>query len=238
MMMCAVVSAFAAMAFFCLWRRALIGKRLADVGVKTITVAIVEDHKVIADGLERLAHESGLVRVVGKAHTVVACWRMLVQESHPDVLILGIALPDGNGLDLCSEIKRKYPQLKIVLLTAYRAPAVIGRALDAGVDGYVFKNAGWEELLAGIRVAASGQRFLCEEVNALVNDSKSVSLQLTRREMELLHLIADGLTLPEQANKMCLGINTIRSYRKTLNYKLDAHNTAQLLQNARAMTLI
>jgi DNA-binding NarL/FixJ family response regulator len=154
------------------------------------------------------------------------------------VLLLDISMPDGNGIDLCPRIKATYPQLNVLMLTSYGELATITRALDAGADGYVLKNSEPEELLEGIRTVASGERFLCEEVNVTLKKNESNPMELTRREMELLRLIAAGLTLPQLADKMCLGINTIRGYRQKLNIKLGAHNTVQLLQNAKALNLV
>ncbi|MCL1938630.1 MAG: response regulator transcription factor [Candidatus Azobacteroides sp.] len=202
-----------------------------------INVAVVDDHKIITDGLERLINESGIACVIGKAYSIVGCWNLL-ESNQPDVLLLDISMPDGSGIDLCPKIKKKYPQLKILMLTSYGELTTIARALDAGADGYVLKNSEPEELLEGIRTVACGGRFLCEEVNVTLRKSGNNLLELTRREMELLQLISAGYTLPEQADKMCLGYHTVRGYRQKLNVKLGAHNTVQLLQNAKALKLI
>ncbi|MDR1980700.1 MAG: response regulator transcription factor [Tannerellaceae bacterium] len=202
-----------------------------------IHVAVVDDHKIIADGLERLINESGIACVIGRAYSVAGCWELLKGEQ-PEVLLLDISMPDGNGIDLCPKIKKRYPQVKVLMVTSYGELATITRTLDAGADGYILKNSEPEELLEGIRTVVSGKRFLCEEVHATLKNNESGPIELTRREMELLQLIADGYTLPEQINKMCLGYHTIRSYRQKLNIKLDAHNTVQLLQNAKALKLV
>jgi len=139
---------------------------------------------------------------------------------------------------LCIKIKEKYLQVKILILTSYGELSTIARALDAGADGYIVKNSMPEELLEGICTVASGKRFLCEEVNMTLQKNENNILELTRREMELLQLIVAGYTLPEQADKMCLGYHTVRSYRQKLNIKLGAHNTVQLVQNAKALNLI
>ncbi|MDR0429985.1 MAG: response regulator transcription factor [Tannerellaceae bacterium] len=202
-----------------------------------IAVAIVDDHKVIADGLERLINESGTACVIGKAYSVAGCLKLL-KDRRPDILLLDISMPDGSGIDLCLEIKAKYPQVKVLMLTSYSELATITRALDAGANGYVLKNSEPEELLEGICTVASGERFLCEEANMTLQKNENSPMELTRREIELLQLIAEGYTLPQLADKMYLGINTIRSYRQKLNIKLNAHNTVQLLQNARALKLV
>jgi DNA-binding NarL/FixJ family response regulator len=126
----------------------------------------------------------------------------------------------------------------MLMLTSYGELTTITRALDAGADGYVLKNSLLEELLEGIRVVASGKRFLCEEVDVTLQSNENNLLELTRRELELLQLIVAGYTIPELAEKMCLGYHTIRSYRQRLNIKLGARNTAQLVQNAKALNLV
>ena len=202
-----------------------------------INVAIVDDHKIIVDGLVHLIDESEIARVIGKAYSAAGCWEMLENEQ-PDVLMLDIGLPDDNGINLCTMIKEKYPQVKVLMLTSYGELATITGALDAGADGYVLKSSMPDELLEGIRTVASGKRFLCDEATVALQTKEHNQLELTRREMELLQLIVAGYTLPEQVDKMCLGYHTVRSYRQKLNIKLDAHNTAQLVQNARALNLV
>jgi DNA-binding NarL/FixJ family response regulator len=124
------------------------------------------------------------------------------------------------------------------MLTSYSEFVTITRALDAGADGYVLKNAEMDELIEGIRTVAFGKHFLCEDVDLQLKKNESNPIELTRREIELLQLIAEGLTLSQLADKMCLGINTIRDYRQKLNIKLDAHNSIQLLRNAKALKLM
>jgi len=202
-----------------------------------ITILIVDDHKIIADGLERLMNETEAVRVTGKAYSAAGCWELL-KGGQPDVLLLDISMPDGSGIELCPKIKKKYPYVKVLMLTNYGELATISRALDAGADGYVLKSSDPEELVKGIRTVALGERFLCEDVNAALQNNTLSPIELTRREMELLQLIAEGYTLHELAGKMCLGTNTIRGYRQKLNIKLGAHNTVQLLQKAKALNLV
>jgi DNA-binding NarL/FixJ family response regulator len=202
-----------------------------------IDVAIVDDHKVITDGLERLINESETARVTGKAYSVAGC-RELLKDRQPEVLLLDISMPDGNGIDLCPKIKATCPQIKVLMLTSYGELATITRALDAGANGYVLKNSELEELLEGICTVAAGERFLCGEANMTLQKNENSPIELTRRETELLQLIAEGYTLPQLSDKMYLGINTIRSYRQKLNIKLNAHNTVQLLQNAEALRLV
>ena len=202
-----------------------------------LRVAIVDDHKIVVDGIEGIINQSNEAMVISKAYSVKEC-RQMLSAVQPDVLMLDIGLPDGSGIELCSKIKERYPQIKILMLTSYGELPTISRALEAGADGYLLKNSMPEELLMGINMVASGERFLCEEVSIILQNKENSMLELTRREMELLQLIAAGYTLPEQADKMCLGYHTVRSYRQKLNVKLGAHNTAQLVHNAKALKLL
>jgi len=201
-----------------------------------IRVAIVDDHQIVIDGLEKNLVESGIACLAGYAHNVAGCWGML-KASAPDVLMLDINLPDGNGVDLCPQIKAKYPSVKILMLTNYDEYSVISHVLSNGASGYILKNSMPEEIIEGIRMVASGKRFLSEDADILLKRGSVNQIELTRRERELLKLISEGKTSAEIADKMCLGYETIRSYRKNLHLKLNAHNTAELTKIAINMKL-
>jgi DNA-binding NarL/FixJ family response regulator len=118
------------------------------------------------------------------------------------------------------------------MLTSYGELATVACALDAGADGYVLKNSMPEEINEGIRVVAGGGRFLCEEVDLMLKTQEDNPFELTRREYNLLRLIVEGCTNAEIADRLNLGYETIKSYRKNLYTKLEAHNTKQLIQKA------
>jgi len=202
-----------------------------------INVAIVDDHQIVIDGLEKIITESGIARLTGKSYNVAGCWKML-NTRLPDVLMLDVGLPDGSGMDLCPLIKIKYPEVNILMLTSYAEYAVISHVLNNGASGYILKNAMPEEIIEGIGTVASGKRFLCEEVDILLKKGEKKKIELTRREYELLRLITEGYTSTEIADRMYLGYETIRSYRKNLHLKLGAHNTAELTKIALDLKLL
>jgi len=202
-----------------------------------IQVQIVDDHKMFVEGIERIINGSGVAEVTGKAHSARECWQML-SFGQADVLLLDIHLLDGNGVDLCSEILTRYPGLKILALTSFSEYAVVNRMLAAGALGYVLKNAMAEEILQGVEVVATGEKFICEEVNLLLKKQTGNAIVLTGRERELLRLICEGYINTEIAEKMCLGVETINSYRKNLLFKLQARNTAVLVKMAIEQRLI
>lgn len=205
--------------------------------VPLIHVAIVDDHQIIIDGLEKIITDSGIALLSGKSYNVAGCWKML-SVLQPDVLMLDVGLPDGSGIDLCPHIKAKYPRVNILMLTAYAEYTIISHVLNNGASGYILKNAMPEEIVEGIRTAASGKQFLCEEVDRVLKRGNKNKIELTRRECELLRLITNGYTSAEIADKMFLSYETIRSYRKNLYLKLDTHNSAELTKIALDMKLV
>jgi DNA-binding NarL/FixJ family response regulator len=202
-----------------------------------IRVAIVDDHQIVIDGLEKIISKSGVALLTDKAYNLAGCWKML-NTQQPDVLMLDVGLPDGSGMDLCPQIKARYPAVNILMLTNYAEYSVISHVLNNGASGYILKNAMPEEIIEGICTVVSGKRFLSEDVDLLMKKGEKNKIDLTRRERELLRLISEGYTSIEIADKMCLGYETIRSYRKNLHLKLGAHNTAELTKIAIEMKLI
>ena len=202
-----------------------------------IRVAIVDDHKIITDSLSEIIEKEEGISVIAKAFTIAEC-RKLLKSCQPDVLLLDVSLPDGNGLDFCSEIHKRYPDIKILMLTGYAEINVIGRAFDAGARGYVLKNSSSEEIIAGILAVAGGKRFMCDQSTGLFMHSSYQPISLSPRECEILKLTVEGLTMQETADKLHLSFETVRSYHKYLHLKLDVHNTAQLVRMAMEQKLV
>lgn len=202
-----------------------------------IKVQITDDHRMMVEGLAKIINESGVAEVIDTAGTAAACRRMLALEL-PDVLLLDIHLPDGNGIDLCSEFLKIYPALKILALTSFKEFAVVNRMLDAGALGYVLKNAASEEVLLGIQTVAEGERFLCDEVDILLRKQSPNAIVLTKNERELLKHICEGYNTAEIAERMFRSFETINTYRRNLLFKLNAKNTAALVKMAMEQKLV
>ncbi len=199
--------------------------------MEKIRVTIIDDHKILLEGLQHLIDGSPDVRVAGIGFSARDCRRLLEREV-PDVLLLDVGLPDGDGCALCAELTGENPALKILMLTTYAEIAVITRALEGGASGYVLKNSTSGEIMEGIRTVAAGRRFLCDEVATLLRKNSHKQIILTGRERELLRLIVEGLSNDEIANRMCLAPQTVKGYRRNLTFKLGTHNTAQLVRMA------
>lgn len=202
-----------------------------------IKVVIVDDHKILTDGLRNLIEDSGMATVVGIAHSATEC-RNSISFWKPDVLLLDVGLPDISGVDFCKEIKTQHAHIKVLALTTHNEYSIVRQMLQNGASGYLIKNAMTEEVLAGIQAVADGETFLCDEINILMNRPKEPHIWLSQREREMLKLVAEGLTNGEIADRIFLSPETIKSYRKNLLLKLDAKNTAVLVRIAIEKKLI
>ena len=196
-----------------------------------ITVHITDDHKVLVEGLKLLVSESKDIRVTGESYSLNECRKALVHQT-PDVLLLDLNLPDGSGIDFCSEVRKNHPEIKVLILTTHDEYSVAKRVMDNGASGYILKNALSEEIIAGIETVADGEIFLCDEIDILMKKRVEEQIWFTAREKELLQLIADGYTNQEMADKMILSIETIKTYRKNLILKVGAKNSMTLVKMA------
>jgi DNA-binding NarL/FixJ family response regulator len=157
----------------------------------------------------------------------------------PDVLLMDINLPDKSGIDLCREVKDKYPFIFILGLSTFNQQSFIQKMVANGASGYVLKNATKEELMIGIRTVMKGKLYLSDEAaQSLQKKNNSHIPVLTRREKEVLALIAEGMTNNEIAKKLFVSSTTVDTHRKNLLAKFDAKNTALLIRSASQMQLI
>jgi DNA-binding NarL/FixJ family response regulator len=196
-----------------------------------IRVHITDDHRMLVEGLSAAINASDEVRVTGVSHSAADARRELALST-VDVLLLDISLPDGNGIDLCAELRSKYPDMRILILTSHGEYSKVRAALANGASGYILKNALSEEVVDGIIAVAEGETFICEEIDAMIHNNDDADIRLTARERELLRLIADGYNNQEMADKMFLSVETVKTYRKNLILKLGAKNSMVLVKMA------
>ena len=203
-----------------------------------IKLAIVDDHKMIVESLSNLITDSGIARITGVYYDLKSC-RKGLEKDLPDLLLLDIGLPDGDGVDFCAEIIKIYPGLKIIMLTTYKEFSIAKRALHNGALGYILKNAESEEMLTGIKTVSNGEQFLCEEIDLLLKEKKNEEvIWLSNREKEVLKHIADGYTSKEIGNLIYRDEETVRTFRRNLLIKLNAKNTPEAVRKGLEMKLI
>jgi DNA-binding NarL/FixJ family response regulator len=197
-----------------------------------VKIFITDDHYMIVEGIRSLLqHEDG-IEWMGHAMTAASCHAFL-QQQQPDVILMDISLPDKSGIDLCKEVKAKYPAIHILGLSSFNQQSFIQKMLENGASGYVLKNATREELIEAIEAVMRGETFLSHEAAATIKRNEASKIPvITRREKEVLALIAEGLTNSEIAEKLFISTTTVDTHRKNLLSKFEVKNTATLIRLA------
>lgn len=197
-----------------------------------VKIFITDDHYMIVEGIRSLLqYEKGL-EWMGHAMNAASCMAFL-QQQQPDVILMDINLPDRSGIDLCKEIKEKYPAIHIIGLSSFNQQSFIQKMMDNGASGYVLKNATREELQEAIETVMTGSKFLSDEALVTLTKKENSKIPiLTRREKEVLGLIASGLTNQEIGEKLFISTTTVDTHRKNLLSKFEVKNTANLIRLA------
>lgn len=201
------------------------------------SVFIVDDHYMVIEGIRSLLQNEKGIEWAGHAMTAASCLAFLKMQQ-PDVILMDINLPDKSGIELCKEVKEKYSSVFIVGLSTFNQQSFIQKMMDNGASGYVLKNATQEELTDAIGTVIKGKIYLSEEASHTLRKDEGVNIVLTRREKEVLELIADGMTNAAIAQKLFISVTTVDTHRKNLLAKLEAKNTASLVRIATQMQLI
>jgi len=203
-----------------------------------IKVFIVDDHYMVIEGIRSLLQNEKGIDWAGHATNASSCLAFL-QQQQPDVILMDINLPDKSGIDLCKEVKERYPSVFIIGLSTFNQQSFIQKMIDNGASGYVLKNATQAELMEAIEIVASGKNFLSNEAAlSLRSKDNNDAPVITRREKEVLELIAEGMTNNEVAQKLFISPSTVDTHRKNLLVKFDAKNTASLIRLAAQHQLI
>ena len=169
-----------------------------------ISVVIVDDHRVVAEGLAKLIAETDDVEVVGIACTLAEATSML-EERNPQVVLLDVAMPDGDGIDAIPRFSAICPSARFLIFTTYAESAVVHRAMQGGANGYVLKSIGVNELLTGIRRVVESATFICEEAAALIAENPEVEMErYWIKERRLCSEHCPGLIIGRRCFLCCL----------------------------------
>lgn len=200
-----------------------------------IRVFIVDDHPVVIEGIQSLLRHEKDMEWGGHAMNAQSCLGFFVQNT-ADIVLMDIHLPDMSGVELCALMKEKYPGIFILGLSTSNQGLYIKKMMENGASGYVLKNSPREELLEAIHAVCDGCIYFSGEVGEALQQyqqSSQVDLPvISRREKEVLDLIAEGYTNPEIAEKLFISHFTVDSHRKNLITKLKVKNTAMLIRFA------
>lgn len=201
--------------------------RVGDVygsALKMTKLVIVDDHEALREGLVALLQHGGL-EVVGAAGNVAAGVD-LVEHAEPDVAIVDIQLPDGSGIDLTRELLARRPELGVILYTGDSDAELLYDGLDSGARGYALKAGSMDELMAAIERVAGGGSYVDPRLDRILLSPRATAHvpQLSPREREIMHLMAEGMTAEAIGDKISVSVETVRTHVRNVIRKLQARN--------------
>ncbi|MDO5615536.1 MAG: response regulator transcription factor [Cruoricaptor ignavus] len=205
-----------------------------------IKIMICDDHPLITEGLQSFINHKKEMEIIATAATAKEL-REKLPDTPADILLLDISLPDGSGIDLCAEIKKKFPDLKIIGLSNHNERSFILRMLNNNASGYLIKSTSITEIEKAIREVYYGGIYFGTEAKktlaSLVSNETEIP-PVTKREKEVLQYIALGFTSPQIAEKMYISPQTVDSHRKNLMSKFSVNKAVNLVQKAKELGII
>jgi two-component system, NarL family, response regulator DevR len=199
-------------------------------GSRKITVFLLDDHELVRRGLREFLEEEGDLEVVGEAGTAADAVAG-IDENPPEVAIIDVRLPDGNGIEVCREVRSRHPETKCLILTSFSDDQALFDAIVAGASGYVLKETKTADLVADIRKLAAGGTLIKPEVTrdvmARARAGASREAELSPQEERILDLIGEGLTNRQIGDRLHLAEQTVKNYVSRLMGKLGFERRVQ-----------
>jgi len=198
------------------------------------SIVLADDHAMFREGIRRIIERIENVVVSGEVNDGLELLARL-KSSCPDLIILDISMPNLRGLEAIREIKKLYPKVKVLVLTMHRKKEFIHRALADGADGFLLKEDPSSELIRAVQTVKKGEKYLSPLISdALVSLTlaEAETDLLTRREREVLKLLAEGKKAQEIGEMLFISVNTVRRYRANIMEKLKINNLADLVKYA------
>jgi two-component system, NarL family, response regulator DegU len=211
----------------------------------TIRLMLADDHRMLREGLRRSMTEEGF-DVVGEASDGAEAV-VLADRLRPDVVLMDVTMPEVNGVEATRTIRQKHPEIRVVMLTMHADESVIASAIRAGASGYLVKDCSTDEIAATVRQAADDRQALSQDLAAsMLNevrklDSPAVAEAdrvVTKREEEVLQLIADGCSTTEVASRLYISHKTVKNHLASIYQKLDARDRTQAVLRAVRMGIV
>jgi two-component system, NarL family, response regulator DevR len=203
-------------------------------GASPIKVFLLDDHEVVREGLRGLLEAAGDMTVVGEASTAAEALNR-IPATRPDVAVLDVRLPDGNGVEVCREVRAQMPSVACLMLTSFADDEALFNAIMAGAAGYVLKQVRSADLVGSVRRVAAGQSLLDPELTRrvmerlrTVAEPKDEGVEtLSSQERRILDLIAEGMTNRQIAETLYLSEKTVKNYVSNLLAKLGMHRRTE-----------
>lgn len=200
--------------------------------MQTKKIFIVDDHPLVIEGFKSMFVNDENIDLVGFAMNAYDAISFLKNNNEVEIAFLDINLPDISGIELCKKIKQEFPKIKCLALSTFNERIYVSKMIENGASGYLLKNSTKEEIMEAMTTIEKGSLYM----NVELQENKTSALKgkpiLTRREIEVLEQIADGLTNQEIADKLFISTSTVSTHRQNLLLKLDANNTASLIKIA------
>ncbi|MBD5542148.1 MAG: response regulator transcription factor [Lachnospiraceae bacterium] len=198
-----------------------------------IEVMITDDHKMVREGIKQLLELNNFISVVGMAADGMECISLL-KEKEADVLLLDINMPNMNGLETLKEIKEFNSKVKVIFLTVHNEVDYLLRAVEMGADGYVLKDSGSAELVNAIQMVMDGESYIQPDMIPMLNSKMVVRnsdrekiKNLTKRELEVLVLVSEGMFNKEIADQLSISERTVKNHISSIFKKIDVSDRTQ-----------
>lgn len=208
----------------------------------SIKIILTEDHQILRDGVKVLIASEN-IEIAGEAASGAELWKLLETEQ-PDLILMDISLPDTSGIELTRELSQRRPEIKVLILSMYTDESFINQAIKAGAKGYLHKNTTREEMLTAIDSVYSGSDFYSENISKIILKSyiEKAKLKtdeitnphevLSKREIEILKMFADGYINKEIADRLFISIRTVESHKNHIMQKLNLKTQVELVKFA------
>jgi len=211
--------------------------------MNTIKIIMVDDHQIVRDGIKALIIDDENIEIIGEASNSVELFKLL-QDKNPDIILLDISLPEISGIEIAKRLTEEYPSVKTLMLSMYMSEEFITNSIEAGAKGYLPKTTTQKELLDAINAIYKGGEFYNNTVSDILlksyikktqsknKEEEAKSVNITKRELEILKLFAEGLTNKEIADKLFISIRTVESHKNNIMQKLELKTTVELVKYA------
>jgi DNA-binding NarL/FixJ family response regulator len=210
-----------------------------------VRLLLADDHTMLREGLRRSMESAGF-SITGEARDGDEAVR-LAMATRPDVVLMDVTMPVLDGVEATRQIRKALPEVQVVMLTMHADADVLARALAAGAAGYLVKDASTDQVVEAVRLAASGDAILSSELaGSMLHEVRRMSAEsatepepiITKREEEVLRLIAQGLSTPEVASALYISLKTVKNHLASIYAKLDSRDRTQAVVRAVKMGII
>ena len=207
----------------------------------TKNIIIVDDHKIVRDGIRAMLMCQKLFSVVADVASGHELFE-IIESQNPDIIVLDIAMPEMNGVEITEKLSQEYPTVKVLILSANATEEWIVSAVKAGAMGFLPKECSRDEFIKALNYISKGENYYGESIAAIIyrsyvsilqkKDTPKEPEQLTERESEVLKAFSEGLSFKEIADKLCISVRTVETHKNNILAKLEIRNTIDMVKYA------